>query len=219
MDITFLDNSSFRIKGKTAVVILDPYEDLNGKKFPKQTADIVTVSHDHEGHNAYLSVDGDPIVLTGPGEYEIKEIKAVGVPSFHDEKEGKSHGKNTIFNMKIDGLSVCHLGSFGQGELTTSQMETIGNVDILLIPTGGVDTMDAATATKIISELEPKIVIPMHYLEAVGQKNKVGRAELEPVENFLKEMGSEKAQPQDKLTISKEKLPEELQVVLLQGKG
>ena len=219
MDITFLDNSSFRFKGKAATVILDPYESLNGKKFPKQTADIVTVSHDHEGHNASFSVDGDPIVLTGPGEYEIKGTKIVGVPSFHDEKGGKSHGKNTIFNTKIDGLSVCHLGSFGQSELTTNQMETIGNVDILLIPTGGVDTMDAEAAAKIISELEPKIVIPMHYLEAVGQKKGDGQVQLEPVEKFLKEMGAEKVQPQDKLTISKEKLPEELQVVLLASKS
>src|SRR3990167_10878538 len=212
MDITYLGHASFRLKGKTASVITDPYDSSIGLKFPKSEADIVTISHGHPDHNAAAAVGGEAFVVEGPGEYEIKEIKIVGVPSFHDEKQGKERGKNNIFNIKIDGLWVCHLGDFGQAELSREQVDGIGRVDILLVPTGGVYTIDASTAAKIVAEVQPKIVIPMHFLD--NESN----LKLEPVEKFLKEMGAEKAEPADKLSIGKEKLPEELQLVLLQRK-
>jgi L-ascorbate metabolism protein UlaG (beta-lactamase superfamily) len=208
MDITFLGQSSFKLKGKSATVVTDPYEPYDGKKFPRVEADIVTVSHSGPKHSAADQVGGDPLILTGPGEYEIKEVKIVGVPSFQDEKEGKVRGKDTIFNMKVDGLNVCHLGSLGQTKLTANQMEDIGGVDILIIPTGGVDTLDAGAAAKIAAELEPKIVIPMHF-------GGDGDVNLEPVDKFLKEMGAERSSPQPKLSIKKDRLPAELTVVLL----
>lgn len=209
MDITHLGHASFKIKGKKAAVVTDPYEESIGLKLPKTNADILTVSHAHRDHNATNLVGGEPFIVDGPGEYEIKGVKIAGVPSFHDAKEGGERGKNTIFNIKMDGLWICHLGDLGQNELTNSQMESIGGVDILLVPVGGVYTIDATTASKIVTELEPKVVIPMHYQEE-GSNIK-----LEPVEKFLKEMGAEKTQSQTKLTISKEKLPDELEVVLL----
>ena len=209
MDITHLGHSSFKIKGKKTAVVTDPYEESIGLKFPKTTADILTVSHGHRDHNATNLVDGEPFIVDGPGEYEIKGVKIIGVPSFHDAKEGGERGKNIIFNVKIDGLWICHLGDLGQNELTSGQMEHVSSVDILLVPVGGVYTIDATVASKIVSELEPKIVIPMHYHEE-GSNLK-----LESVEKFLREMGAEKTQSSDKLTVSKENLPEELAVVLL----
>ena len=209
MDITHLGHSSFKIKGKKAVVVTDPYEESIGLKFPKTTADILTISHNHRDHNATNLVDGELFIVDGPGEYEIKGVKITGIPSFHDTKEGGERGKNIIFNVKIDGLWICHLGDLGQNELTNGQMERVNSVDILFVPVGGVYTIDTTVASKIVSELEPKIVIPMHYHEE-GSNLK-----LEPAEKFLKEMGAEKAPASDKLTISKEKLPEELAVVLL----
>jgi L-ascorbate metabolism protein UlaG (beta-lactamase superfamily) len=201
MDITHLGHAAFKIKGKKSIVVTDPYNDSIGLKLPKTC------------HNATNLVGGEPFIVDGPGEYEISGVKITGVSSFHDAKEGGERGKNTIFNVKINGLWICHLGDLGQNELASSQMEAIGGVDILLVPVGGVYTIDATTASKIVSELEPKVVIPMHYQEE-GSNMK-----LEPVEKFLKEMGAEKTQSQTKLIISKEKLPDELAVVLLNRGG
>ena len=102
MDITYLGHSSFRLRGKQTSLVTDPYEAKYGLKLPKTEADIVTVSHDHVDHNASQLVNGNPFLVKGPGEYEIKGVKIIGVDSFHDEKEGQERGKNTIFNIKID---------------------------------------------------------------------------------------------------------------------
>ena len=210
MDITHLGHASFKLKGKVTAVVTDPYDPSIGLKFPKVEADIVTTSHDHRDHNATSQVGGDPFVVAGPGEYEIKGVRIVGVPSFHDEKKGAERGKNTIYNIKIDNLSVCHLGDLGQSELGSEQLDSIGQVDILLIPVGGVYTIDASVAAKIAASLEPKIVIPMHYADTGNN------LQLEPVEKFLKEMGAEKTEPLAKLSITGDKLPEELTVTLLE---
>lgn len=143
MDISFLGHSAFKLKGKTASVVTDPYDPSIGLKFPKTEADIVTITHDHLDHNAADQVGGNPFVISGPGEYEVKGIKIIGVPSFHDEKKGEVRGKNTIYNIKIDGLYICHLGDLGQTELGSEQSDAIGQVDVLLIPVGGFYTIDA----------------------------------------------------------------------------
>ena len=210
MDITYLGHSAFKLKGKTASVITDPYQSKIGLKFPKQQADIVTVSHLHDDHNAVELVAGEPFVVSGPGEYEIKGIKIVGVPSFHDDKKGAERGKNNIFSFQIDGLRICHLGDLGQKDLGSEQIEDIGSVDILFVPVGGTYTIDAAEAAEVTAALEPEIVVPMHYLET-GIATK-----LDSVDKFLKEMGVEKHSPQTKISLTKDKLPEELAVVVLQ---
>lgn len=210
MDISWLGHASFRIKGKTAGVVCDPYDAQIGLKFPKVEADIVTVSHDHYDHNAASLVGGSPFVIQGPGEYEIKGVNIVGVSSFHDNKGGKERGKNTLYNISVDGIGVAHLGDFGQDALSSEQIETLGNVDILMLPVGGVYTIDAATAAKIVSSLEPSVIIPMHYFD------KDVKVDLEPVDKFLKEMGKEDVAPTKKLTITKDRLPSEPSVVLLE---
>ena len=209
MDITYLGHASFKLRGKTATLVTDPYEASIGLKFPKTNADIVSISHAHADHNAADLVAGDPFIVDGPGEYEIKGVKIVGVPTFHDNKSGKERGKNIVFNMKIDGLWVCHLGDLGQEHLTDAQVDAIGEVDVLLVPVGGVYTIDASEAAKIVSELEPRVVIPMHFADPGSN------VELEPVDKFLKEMGAEKTEEQSKFNVSKDRLPEELAVVTL----
>jgi len=204
-----LGHASFKLKGKNTSVVTDPYDPSIGLKYPKVEADIVTISHDHPDHNAVGQVGGAPFVVSGPGEYEIAGVKIIGVASFHDEKKGELRGKNTIYNIKIDGLWICHLGDLGQNELTDEQSEQIGQVGILLIPVGGVYTIDAEEAAKIAASLEAKVVIPMHYA------NLASNLKLEPVDKFLKEMGVEGAEPASKLSITNEKLPEELAVILL----
>ena len=209
MDITFLGHASFKLKGKTTSLVTDPYDPSIGLKYPKVEADIVTISHDHPDHNAASQVGGTPFIVSGPGEYEIKSVKIIGVGSFHDDKKGTLRGKNTIYNIKIDELMVCHLGDLGQTVLTDDQLEQIGQVDILLIPVGGFYTIDAGGAAKITASLEPKVVIPMHYAEELVN------SKLEPANKFLKEMGVERSEPLSKLSINREKLPEELAVSLL----
>lgn len=214
MDISWFGQAAFRIKGKAASIVTDPFEAKIGLKLPKVEADILTVSHDHFDHNNISAVGGEPFVITGPGEYEIKGVSVVGVGSFHDDRKGEERGKNNLFNIQIDGVNVAHLGDLGQNSLSTAQVEELGAIDILLIPVGGYFTIDAATAAKIVAQLEPKIVIPMHY-----QVPGLAISELEGVEKFLKEMAKETAETVQKLTITKDKLPEELQVILLERVG
>ncbi len=210
MDITYLGQASFRIKGKNAAVVLDPFSNDIGIKFPKVEADIVTVTHDHPDHNNISGVGGEPFVVRGPGEYEVAGVEIVAVASFHDNKSGAERGKNTIYNLKIDKINVAHLGDLGQDSLTEQQVEELGNVDILFLPVGGYYTIDAGTAAKIASQLEPKIIIPMHYLDS-----ETNITVLEPVEKFLKEIGKEDIEATTKFTITVDKLPEETQVVLM----
>jgi L-ascorbate metabolism protein UlaG (beta-lactamase superfamily) len=210
MEITYLGQASFKLKGKAATVVTDPFDDSIGMKLPKTSADIVTVTHDHFDHNASGKVEGEPFVVKGPGEYEVKAVEIVGVSSFHDNKKGEERGKNTIYNIKIDKINVAHLGDLGQESLTSEQIDEIGNVDILLIPVGGFFTIDGAAASKIASQLEPKIVIPMHFKDTDTKIE-----QLEGPEKFLKEMGKESVESLPKLSITSDKLPEEVQVVLL----
>ncbi len=209
MDITWLGHSCFRIKGKQAVIITDPFPPDLGYSLGKPTAQIVTVSHQHPSHSYVSGIGGEPRSVTGPGEYEIGGVLIIGIAAFHDEERGKERGKNTIYLMEIDGMSVCHLGDLGH-ELTADHVEEIGDVDVLLLPVGGVSTINAEMATEVIRQLDPQVVIPMHY------KTPAISRELQPVDKFLKEMGIEHIDPQLKLSITRSNLPANTQVFLLE---
>lgn len=214
MDITYLGHSSFKLRGKGSSVVTDPFGSMVGLPFPKHTAaDIVTVSHDHEDHNAVEAVEEHPFVVWGPGEYEIKGVGIVGIGVFHDDAGGTKRGKNTIYRIELDGISLVHLGDLGH-ELSSAQVDALDGVDILFVPVGGVYTIDAGTAAKVVAEIEPAIVIPMHYLRpGMDQKTFGG---LSGVDVFLKEMGKVDVAPSPKFSITKEKIPEEMQVVVLE---
>ena len=208
MDISWLGHSCFRIKGTQATVITDPYSPDLGYSLGKPTARIVTVSHEHPGHSYVQGVGGDPKQVSGPGEYEISGVLIIGMATFHDGEKGGKRGKNTIYLMEVDEVSVCHLGDLGH-VLTTEQVEEIDNVDVLLLPVGGVSTIDAPMAAEVVRQLEPKVVVPMHY------KTPVLNRELEPVDRFLKEMGIKEVISQAKLSFTKPSLPTSTQVFLL----
>lgn len=215
MDIYWYGQACFKIKGKNASVILDPYDPaFTSLKLPKDlSADVVLITHGHQDHNFASAVTGTSgaksMVFDRPGEYEVSGVVISGINSFHDNAEGAERGGNTIFHLLFDNLDIVHLGDLGQSKLTEEQVAEIGQTDILLVPVGGVYTIDAKAAAEIVAQLEPKIVIPMHY-KIDGLK-----FELERVEGFLKEMGAENVVAQPKLFITKEKLPEEPQVVVL----
>lgn len=208
MDITWLGHSCFRIKGSHAIIITDPFPPELGYTLGKQTADIVTLSHQHPSHSYVKGIGGEPRIIRGPGEYEISGILIIGIATFHDTQRGQARGKNTVYVMEIDGVSVCHLGDLGH-VLSSEQVEEIGNVDVLLLPVGGGSTINAAVSAEVIRQLEPKAVIPMHY------KTPAVKRELDSVNVFLKEMGMGQIEPRSKLTLSKSNLPLSTQVFLL----
>jgi len=208
MDITWLGHSCFRIKGSHATVITDPYPPDLGYSLGKPTAHIVTVSHQHPGHSYVKGVSGGPKLITGPGEYEIRGVLVIGVATFHDADRGRKRGRNTVYIMEVDEVSVCHLGDLGH-VLTIEQVEEINNVDVLLLPVGGMSTINAPMAAEVVRRLEPKVVVPMHY------KTQAVSRQLESVERFLREIGVKQLTPQPKLSLTKSSLPASTQVFLL----
>ena len=163
MKVKWLGHATFVITSDAGTkIITDPYtpaEKLNYGEI-KESADIVTVSHDHFDHSNVASVQGNPEVVRGTAE--IKGVKFNGIPTYHDEAQGEQRGSNTIFCFEVDGVKVCHLGDLGH-QLTDKQVEEIGKVDILLVPVGGFYTIDATVASKVCDQLKPKVIIPMHF--------------------------------------------------------
>jgi L-ascorbate metabolism protein UlaG (beta-lactamase superfamily) len=211
MEITWLGHSCFKLKGKQATVITDPFSPAIGYALGKVTADIVTVSHPHPGHSYVQGVADEPRVLKSPGEYESAGVLTVGVHTYHDNEKGAQRGKNTAFVIDVDDVMICHLGDLGH-VLTAEQVAEIDGVDVLLIPVGGVSTIDAVQAAQIVRQLEPKIVIPMHY------KTEAEKKDLETADRFLKEMGVKEAIAQPKLLVNKSSMPLTMQVVMLSYK-
>lgn len=213
MEIVWLGQSSFRIKGKEASIVTDPFDSkMVGVKYPRVEADIVTISHDHGDHNQSQLVGGSPKVVKNPGEYEIKEVSILGIPTHHDAQQGAERGHNTVFVMKIDSINICHLGDLGH-KLSEDQIEQIGNIDVLFVPVGGFYTIDTSRAVEVVSSLEPRIVIPMHYkFEGADVLS-----DLAGVEDFIKEIGVEPVKD-SKFVITQDKIPTEMQVVVLERK-
>jgi L-ascorbate metabolism protein UlaG (beta-lactamase superfamily) len=205
MLITWLGHSCFKIQNKSGsdgvTLVTDPFDKTIGLKVTNFEADLITVSHDHDDHNNAASLRGKPFILNMAGEYDVKGVMIDGIESYHDDKEGKEKGKNIIFRIEMDDISLVHLGDQG-AVLNDKQLEKIVGTDILMVPVGGIYTLDAKKAVEVISQVEPRIVIPMHY-QIPGLKIK-----LDGVEKFVKEMGL-KPTYEDKLKIFKKDLPQE----------
>jgi len=215
MNIIWHGQSCFQIassqgKNNHVNIVIDPFAETIGLRVPKMEADILLITHQHYDHNNVKAVLGDPFLISGPGEYEVKEVTVQGISSFHDNSGGKERGMNTIYTIEAEDIRLCHLGDLGQKELTPEQVEKIGEVDILMIPVGGIYTIGAKEAVKIMSQIEPNIIIPMHY----GiPKLKI---KLEGIDKFLKTMGIKKIEPSSKLSIKKKDIsPEEAKIIIL----
>lgn len=214
MEISWLGHSCFRLRGRDAAIVIDPPAKSTGYNIGKPTANVVTVSHDHEGHNNVGTVAGSPLVVEGPGEFEIAGVLINGIRTYHDDAQGAKLGKNTAYVFEIDDVRICHLGDLGHVP-SKEQVEELSGVDVLLAPVGGHSTIGASAAAETISLLEPKLVIPMHY------ETPAAKGELDPIDRFLQEMGASKAQEeiQPKLSVTKSTLPEETKVQVLEYKG
>jgi len=247
MNIIWYGQSCFQIianrsKNGQILIVIDPFSEDIGLRVPKLEADILLVTHKHSDHNNIKAVSGTssgegkqtPFLIDGAGEYEIKEVYVQGISAWHDESGGKDRGEVTIYIIEIEGLRICHLGDMGQKELSDDQLEQIGDVDILMIPVGGGPTISAKEAVKIISQIEPKITIPMHYQipkltlrRSSGLKaeaSKINRAhknlcapvKLDGVDKFLKALGLKSVTPEAKLTIKEKDLSsEEAKIIIL----
>ncbi|MFA5842058.1 MAG: MBL fold metallo-hydrolase [Candidatus Gracilibacteria bacterium] len=207
MEIIWHGQSCFTIKGSSATLVTDPYSAANGLTPPKFKADIVTVSHAHENHNNVAGVEGENVkVFDWPGEYESKEvmITCLEISRFlkPEEKTDLKRSQLLVTHIEMDGIKICHLGGL-EKRLTGEMIEAIGDVDVLLLPVGGGDMIGAKTAHEVIEQVEPRIVIPMHY-KIDGLKEAI-----EPLDVFIKEMGIH-VEPTEKWGIKNRKeMPEE----------
>lgn len=216
MDITYLGHSSFRLKGKDATVVTDPFDKKVGFALPATTADIVTISHDHFDHN---HIDGvkptakreAPFIIQAPGEYEVMGVSVFGFPSFHDQEKGEKRGSNTVYTIVLDGITVAHLGDLGHS-LDDKFIENLGTVDVLLCPVGGHFTIDSKTAVDLIQEIEPSYIIPMHYKTDAHDQKVFG--EVGSLADFEKAFGLS-VEPVKSLSVSAGSLPEQTTLVVL----
>lgn len=215
MELTWLGHSCFRLRGKDATLITDPPSPSTGYSLGRLTADIITISHDHPGHNYVKGVAGEPHVVKGPGEYEISSVLIAGVQTYHDTERGKLLGRNTAYLLTVDDIHICHLGDLG-APLGDDAVEVLNGADVLLIPVGGRHTLNAASAVEVIAQIEPRIIIPMHYATPTY---KAGDAPLDTVERFCQEMGVSMTEPLSKLVVTSSSLPGEPQVILLSPRG
>ncbi len=211
MDIEWYGHSCFRLREQGVVIVTDPYDRVAGYNMPRVKADIVTVSHDSPNHSAVSAVKGEPKVLSKPGEYEIRGIFATGIQTWHGGR-GEPKEENVVFVFEFNDMTVCHLGDLSQVP-TQAQIEALPSIDVLLVPVGGGGALEPDKAAEVITILEPKIVIPMHY--AVDQVEIPG---LEPLGKFLKEMGVTEQAPVESLRATRSDLPGETQVVILECK-
>ena len=208
MQITWYGLSCFRLTERgMATVVTDPFDDsIVGYEPLKLKADIVTVSHDAPGHNYLAGVKGNSHTLTGAGEFEIGGVFITAIQTSGKKQDG--NGRNTLYVFDYDGVTVAHLGDLKR-ELTQSDVESLGTVNVALVPVGGGGGLTPAKAAEVISLIEPGIVIPMHY------KTKDDNLDLAPLSKFLQEMGLSDIEPISSLKVTPSSIPEETKVFVL----
>jgi L-ascorbate metabolism protein UlaG (beta-lactamase superfamily) len=215
MEITYLGHSAFRLKGKTGTVVTDPFLASVGFKLPAVKADVVTISHAHDDHNAVAAVEGTtthprPYLINQAGEYEVGGITVFGYPTWHDAEEGKQRGRNIIYSIFVDDIHVLHLGDLGH-ELAHDLIENMPDVDVLLCPVGGEFTLGVGAAIDVIHDVEPGVVIPMHYRT---DQHSDTFAKLATVEEFMKQWGKQ-VEPQDNYVVNAHGTDDEVETKLV----
>lgn len=212
MKVKWLGHASFMITSEDGTsIITDPYAAYSGLNYGeiKESADIVTISHEHGDHNNAAAIQGNPEVVKGTAPVEVKGIKINGIATYHDDANGSQRGGNTIFCMDIDGMRVCHLGDLGH-QLGDKEVAEIGKTDIVFTPVGGFFTIDAKTATQVCNQLGPKVIIPMHF------KNDKCAFPIAAVDDFLQGKTAVSHAGASEVEYNKEGLPASAQIVVLQ---
>jgi len=161
LDVTWLGHGCFRLRGRGAAVVTDPYPPTIGLKLARMDADLITVSHDHDDHSYTQVVRDGAYEVRGPGEYEVAGVSVIGLPTYHDAEKGAKKGRNTVYLIEIDDVRVCHLGDLGHS-LDDTEAETLSSADVLLVPVGGHSAINATQAAEVVRQLEPRYVVPVH---------------------------------------------------------
>lgn len=213
MEITWHGLSCFRMSERgMASIVTDPYDHKSvGLEPLKIKGDIVTVSHDAPGHNFISAVKGSSYLVTGPGEYEVGGVFITGIQTNGRGKRNSDDVRNTLYVFDFDGVTVAHLGDISRVP-NQAEVEALGEVHVALVPVGGGSGLNAAKAAEMVSLLEPRIVIPMHY-NVRGSSLK-----LAPVSKFLKEMGLGETPPESSMKVTRSTIPSETRVVVLDYK-
>ena len=207
-EFRFFGHNCIRIKAKEAVILTDPVDKITGYAMAKQTADIVTISHEHPGHTNLAAVKPDFQVVRGPGEYEMHEVFITGIRTYHDTNQGRDRGYNTIFLFEVEGMKIGHLGDLGH-PLNSEQAEALEDCDVLLVPAGGGDIISPEQAAEVISQIGPKLVIPLQYATPIGDRN------LGELGRFCKSLGVPVPEPEEKFTLRQSELTDTLRLVVL----
>jgi L-ascorbate metabolism protein UlaG (beta-lactamase superfamily) len=225
MELTWYGRTCVRLRGKDAVVVIDPFQSVVGPTGRGISGDIVTFSHPDDrplpkgkGRTSFKhSRDGktllpssldDAFVLDGPGEYEVKEVLVTGVRTYRDDARGAEAGKQVSFVVEVDGVHTIHLGDIGH-LLSEEKLGDIGSVDIACVPLGG--SLSPTNAAALIAQLDPRIVVPMPICDDDADC-------AEALKRFFHEMGAE-AVTQPKLSVTASSIPSETTTVLLESRG
>lgn len=211
MQIKYLGHASFLITAENGTrIITDPYQDPDKLGFGKiqEQADVLTISHDHFDHNNEKVSRGNPAILKKAGPSEAKGIKFQGTACYHDEEKGKARGNNIIFCFEVDGMRICHLGDLGH-QLSDAQVNELGKIDVLLIPVGGLYTIDAKGATQLSDKLKPKVLIPMHF------KSVKPGLPIASVDGFIQGKKNVKKMDASALELKPAQLPSPTQIIVL----
>ncbi len=206
MRISWLGHASFLIESGGKKLISDPFDEKLGYPVYEEEVDISTVSHEHWDHSAVSILKGQPVVVKGTGDFEINGFKITGFPTYHDNKKGKKRGPNTVYKICTEGIDLLHMGDLGH-LLSAEEYKMIGKVDILLLPVGGVYTVNADEAYQIVQAIHPTVVIPMHF------NTPHLCFELDPVEKFTCKFDQVIKQPF--LEITADNFPEQDEIIVL----
>jgi len=214
MIISYLGHSSFKIKTSTTTIITDPFDSSIGLRFPKQEADIATISHDHSDHSNKSGVKNENcFFVNAPGEYEIKEVMIRGFKAYHDNQGGNLLGGNIVYQIQAEGINICHLGDLGH-EPSDKLFKELEMTDVLMIPASG-KYLSFETAKKIIHKIEPSIVLPMHFKT---DQHVVDFADMATIDEFVNKLNMSLTK-EEKLNLKEGSLPEEMTVYQLEVKN
>lgn len=211
MEIYWLGNSCFRLRGRDAAVVTNPCPPSTGYRIGRLTADIVAISRRVPENEALTAISGAPKLIQGPGEYEIAGVLVTGVRTDHEPKQSLAVPRNVAYVLDLDDVRICFLGDIAQ--VPSGDVEALTAADVLMVPVGGGGLLNAEKAAEAVSLLEPKLVVPMRY------RTEVSTADLEPVDRFLREMGAEAKAPEARLSVTKSNVPSDTTVVVLGYRG
>jgi L-ascorbate metabolism protein UlaG (beta-lactamase superfamily) len=207
MEITWLGHACFRLRSDETVVVTDPFPSTLGLLLGNQTATIVTMSNSHPNHSNWQEITGEPKVFKAPGEYEFNSVSVRGVMTSISEGTPREQ-RNVAYSIEMENIRICHLGDIDE-PLSPNQIDELSPVDVLLIPTGGGCTLDLERAAQMLQDLDPKIVIPMHYsIPGIA-------VQLAQVDTFLQLLGGSEVQSQPRLSVTASNLPPNMRVTVL----